>query len=133
MGRKALERKLEADKKERIFEELSAQIARKDKTKERIEHAMCELEDKLKTMAIREKKPKPMIHELLPSERSKVFAIMSLLSELKFLSTEANSEYLLDCWLDIKSQYSVLSEDAKRVVLPKIRAAIRPLGKQFRI
>lgn len=121
------------EEQKKLFEELSGQIARKDKIRQEMGITMRKLEHNIKKIAIQRNVPKPTLNELPPEDRIKISAITSLLDELHFLAKEANQEYLLDCWLDIKSKYYQLSRNAKNLIKPKITVGVTKLGKQFRI
>lgn len=118
---------------EDILEELSQQVVRRDKFWKEIDEAVNEIDLKITKMAKKGKIPKVNINELEPRERKIIEEITTLLGELKFLSGEANADYMIDCWLDIKAKYSKLSNDAKAVIMPEIKKTIKPIGKQFKI
>lgn len=126
-------RKLEKKKQEQILEELSQQVARKDKAWQEIDAGINDIDKRMKKMAKKGKMPKMTINELEPEERRSIHGIITSLDELKFLSGEADTDYIIDCWLGIKAKYSKLSNDAKYLALPTIKEKIKPLGKQFKI
>ena len=119
--------------KEEILEELSQQVVRKDKFWRDIDDAVSEIDERITKMTKKGKVPKVNINELEPKERKIIGEISNLLNELKFLSGEANADYMIDCWLDIKAKYSKLSDDAKSIIMPEIKKTIKPIGKQFKI
>lgn len=127
--KKSPKRKIE----EEILEELSQQIVRKDKFWKDIDDAVNEIDIKIAKMTKKGRIPKVNINELEPKERNTIKEITILLNELKFLSGEANSDYMIDCWLDIKAKYSRLSNEAKSIVMSDIKKTIKPMGKQFKI
>ena len=118
---------------EEILEELSQQVVRKDKFWRDIDDAVSEIDERITKMTKKGKVPKVNINELEPKERKIIGEISNLLNELKFLSGEANADYMIDCWLDIKAKYSKLSDDAKSIIMPEIKKTIKPIGKQFKI
>lgn len=118
---------------EEILEELSQQVVRKDKFWKDIDDAVNEIDIKLTKMTKKGRIPKVNINELEPKERKIIGEITTLLRELNFLSGEANADYMIDCWLDIKAKYSKLSDDAKSIIMPEIKKTIKPIGKQFKI
>lgn len=128
-----LKKRWSDEEEENILEELSQQVARKDDVRQKLGLEMHEINKRIKKMALKRRPSIKDIHDLPKEDRSKVFAILELLDELKFLSTEANEDYMLNCWLDIKSKYSKLSREGKRLASPKIKQAVKPLGKQFKI
>lgn len=130
---KSYSRKVNAEEQERIFEELSQQVVRKDKLRVDLGIAMGDLNSKIKKISKKHNVPKPTLNELVIEDRSRINAIFALLDEFRFLSREADSEYLLDCWLDIKSKYLRLSGDARKIIAPKIKEAVKPFGNKFRI
>lgn len=118
---------------EEVLEELSQQVVRKDKFWKDIENAVKKIDRHMKKMTKKGRIPKANINELEPKERESIKQIANLLEGLKFLSSEANEDYIIDCWLDIKAKYSKLPNDAKSIIMPEIRKTIKPMGKQFKI
>ena len=126
-------KKVKDSEEEMILEELSQQISRKDKLRTELDMSLEDIDKRVKKIIKNRIIPKTTLNELEPKERAIAKAILSLLDELTFLSTEENTDYLVDCWLDIKAKYYRLTEDAKKVVKPQIKKTIKPLGKQFKI
>lgn len=131
--RKQIYQKISRSTEEQIIEELSRQVAKEGKKRHDVLVPVEGAGKLLEKISHVSRPPKLSVNELEPKYRSEVFEILSLLDQMQFLVNEAEQDYVVDCWLDIKLKYSRLPKDAKNLVLPKIRSAVKPLGKKFRI